>query len=209
MKIPPRLSLLLLFLIAIAAGGCTTTATFTDTAREGIGAGRSVIFGRLLWMENGEERRFGVGLTPITVLPQLVKLDDATRTGGELDRDGFFLWTLEKGTYIIGNIRYGDAWSGNLTFAPRIAFRVPENGKAYSVGTLKAEFEPERDLANGISGPARFSVVDTSEEDMEGFRAENANVPPEKSLMVHDPRLPGKLETLSDFTQAARVLVGR
>lgn len=204
-------SLFIALLLVCALSGCTTAAHIKNPAefsRARSGKDSSLVFGRIQWIEKGEEKKLGKGILTMSLTPHLFKLEDKSRTVGEISENGNFVWTLSTGTYLINKIAYRDTWSGNYLFVPKVAFRVPENGKIYYAGTLKAEFDPKRDIIGGLSGKVRFSTWDTGDTDLIAFQNRfNMNSGEiEKSLMVHDSRLPQTLETTDEFNLAVKIL---
>ena len=147
--------LIFLFLVG-AAGGCATTAenirATGDWEQARTTESASVVFGRIQWLENGEEKKIGSGMFEFHVRPGLLHLTDKTRHFGDVDENGEFAWVLEPGMYAIFRINYRDPWSGNYFFVPKAGFQVPEKGKVYYVGKLKVDFAPKR---VNTSPPAR------------------------------------------------------
>lgn len=197
--------------LAIVLSGCTHAKNIKDTEElkqiSAIG-NSSVVFGRIQWIEAGDEKRIGKGIFRMSLTPHLVRLEDKTRTVTEVGENGFFVWTLPSGTFLMNKIAYRDPWSGNYLFVPKVAFTVPENGKTYYLGTLKAEFSPKRDVIGGLSGSVRFSTFDSGETEIAAFQ-EHFAVKHEKivkSLMVHDSRLPQTFETTAEFDLALKII---
>ena len=68
---------------------------------------------------------------------------------------------MKPGTYAIKEIHYRDPWAGEYYFLPQIAFRIPESGASYYIGTLMVDFAIERGTLGGIAGSkAIFNIVD-------------------------------------------------
>jgi hypothetical protein len=198
-----------LFLLLL--GGCHT-ATNLANIKELNGSLRqdtSLVFGRIQWVEDGEEKVIGSGLVTFSVAPQLLRVEDRKRILGEIDEKGRFIWALEKGTYVINKLDYRDPWTGNYVLVPKIGFRVPENGKAYPLGTLRAECNNKRNFLGSLAGAkVKFSVTNSTEADiadfMKKFPGTNCeNGPP---LFVHDNRLPQTFDTSADFALAMQIL---
>ena len=89
-----------------------------------------------------------------------------------------------------------------------MAFDVPGNGKIYYIGTLKCEFEPKRDLISGVSGGVEFSILDEDDINFSNFHERFSITPKEieKSLMIHDSRLPRAIETTKEFNLAVSII---
>jgi len=168
----------------------------------------SVVFGRIQWLEHGEPRQIGTGLFDFSVSPNLLRIEDKWKTHAEADRNGTFVWALEPGIYVINRINYRDPWSGNYFMVPKVAFRVPDKGQIYYVGTLSADFASKRDLIGGLSGQVTVAIKDQLQEDEQAISKPLGALPKnvQKSLMVHDEDLPGTLDTTKEFNMAVRVL---
>lgn len=166
-----------------------------------IQGGESIVFGNVLWIEKGKQKKIGSGIFDFYIKPNLLKLEDKSRIICDVGENGDFVWTLEPGTYVINKMQYRDAWSGNYFFVPHVAFRIKEPGEIYYIGQLEVGFEPKRDLIGGLSGQAKFTINDKSPESYESFTQEN-NIHKEyiqKSLMIHDKRLPTTFDTTAEF----------
>jgi hypothetical protein len=203
--------LIIYFLLSIILGGCNTARNLASM-KELDGSVRpdtSLVFGRLQWVEDGEEKIIGSGLVTFSVAPQLLRIEDGKKILGEIDETGRFTWTLEKGMYVINRLNYRDPLTGNYFLVPKIGFRVSENGKAYGLGTLRVEFNHKRNILGSLAGvKAKFSVANTTEADIADFRKRfpgvNYEVGP--SLFVHDDRLPQTFDTTADFSLAMQIL---
>jgi hypothetical protein len=205
------LQLIVCVLLSLSLGGCNTARNHANV-KDLDGTLRpdtSLVFGRLQWVEDGEERVIGSGLVTFSVAPQLVRIDDGKRILGEIDENGKFTWTLEKGMYVINRLNYREPLTGNYSLVPKFGFRVPENGKAYGLGTLRAESTHKRNFMGSLAGAkTKFSVNNTTEADIANFRQRfpgtNYEVGP--SLFVYDDRLPHTFDTSADFSLAMQIL---
>lgn len=204
--------LLIITLIPLFVIGCYTKATNISSTSELQQAtaqeSDSIIFGRIKWLEKGEEKKIGKGVFSMSVTPHLMRMEDKARIFGEVSEDGNFVWSLKKGSYFFHKMAYRDPWSGNYFVVPKVAFNVPENGKVYYVGTLIAEFIPKRDFIGGLSGKVKFTVVDEENNYYLDF-AKKFNINSNdinKSLMVHDQRLPRSVETTESYNLAISIM---
>lgn len=204
--------LLLIALIPLLVIGCYTKATNISSSSElqqaKTGDSDSIIFGRIKWIEKGEEKKIGKGVFSMSVTPHLMRMDDKARIFGEVSEEGSFVWSLKKGSYFIHKMAYRDPWSGNYFVVPKVAFNVPENGKVFYVGTLLAEFTPKRDFIGGLSGQVKFTIVDEENNYYPDFEKKfniNSN-DINKSLMVHDQRLPRSVETTESYNLAISIM---
>lgn len=169
---------------------------------------KSVVIGRIQWLEHGKEKKIGKGLFDFSVSPLLLRMEDRSRILGKVDEDGRFVWTLAPGIYVINRINYRDTWSGNYFMVPQVAFRVPEKGKAYYIGTLKADFASKRDFIGGLSGRVSVTIEDQSQRD-DGIMAQDLGIASkdmEKSLMVHSKKIPRTIDTTPEFNMAMQIL---
>jgi len=203
--------LIVYFLLSLILGGCNTARNLASM-KELNGSLRqdtSLVFGRIQWVEDGEEKVIGSGLVTFSVAPQLLRIEDGKRILGEIDETGRFTWALEKGLYVIYRLNYRDPLTGNYFLVPKIGFRVSENGKAYGLGTLRAEYNHKRNFLGSLAGAkAKFSVDNTTEADIADFgqRFPGANCEVGPSLFVHDDRLPQTFDTSADFSLAMQIL---
>lgn len=204
------LCLFWLLAIPFVLGGCVTTEKTIETEAEirQVEGNQSVVFGRIEWREDGEKKKIGTGVFTMSLEPQLLRLEDKTRITGEVNEGGRFVWSLEPGTYLVNKIAYRDPWSGNYFVTPKVAFAVPESGKTYYVGVLECDFEPKRDFIGGLSGSVTCKTLDQSDQDYEylatKFAISGEDV--EKSVMIHDTRLPGTVDTTAEFNLAMSII---
>jgi hypothetical protein len=205
----------LVFLFAIVPfflSGCYSTAKNLQSTRDFAQAraedSNSIVFGRIKWIESGDEKKIGKGIFAWWVKPNLIEIEKQSRIIGEIDEGGNFVWSLKKGIYLIDKIEYHDYWSGNYFINPHVAFIVPKNGKTYYLGTLVAQYERERDFFGSITGQTIFSVIDEESKDCVRYQ-KKFNIKSnefEKSLMFYDPRLPKSLETKENFNMALSII---
>ena len=167
-----------------------------------------IFFGQIEWLEGGKEKKIGKGLLAMSVAPHLMKMEDKTRIIGDVSDGGQFVWSLAAGKYFIHKMAYRDPWSGNYFVVPKVAFNVPKDGGTYYLGTLRCKFEPKRDLIGGLSGSVKFTIQDESDSSFSNFqdRFNIASEAIEKSLMIHDLRLPLSVETTEGFNLATSII---
>ena len=202
---PANKFLFLLLFFALALTSCVSTkqnvAGDTALINEAIQSNESIVFGNILWIEKGKQKEIGSGIFDFYVKPDLLRLEDKSRIICDVGKNGDFVWTLKPGTYVINKMQYRDTWSGNYFFVPHVAFRIKEDGETFYIGQLEVNFEPKRDLIGGMSGKAKFTVNDNSPESYERF-SQDSNINKEsiqKSLMIHDTRLPTTFDTTAEF----------
>ena len=211
MRSNPLLRVLVILCLASSTGGCAAPVQNIKENggwEQALASGNSsVVFGRIKWIEDGSEKKSGKGLLDFWISPTLLRIEDRSETHAELDEDGTFVWALEPGTYVINRINYRDTWSGNYFMVPKVAFRVPEKGRVYYVGTLRADFSSERDLIGGLSGRVRVTIEDHGRRDRAAILQHPGIANDfEKSLMVQDERLPRTIDTTEEFNVAVKVL---
>jgi len=199
------LRLLFIFTLTFVLSSCVSTAKNISNdealAKKTIESNQSLVFGNILWIENGQQKTIGTSIFGFYIKPSLLRLEDKARILCDVGENGDFVWALEPGTYVINKMEYRDTWSGNYFFVPKVAFRVAETGATIYIGQLEVNFETKRDLIGGLSGQAKFSINDHSPQVYEKFSKENG-LPKksiEKALMVHDTRLPSTFDTTAEF----------
>ena len=208
----PILRLLVLLGLTFTLCACVSTSQNLSGKQASIATslaeGNSVVFGKIHWIENGKEKKIGKGLFDFYIKPSLLRLEDKTRTLAEVGENGQFVWALAPGTYVINRLEYRDNWSGNYFFVPQVGFRVHDPQKTYYIGQLDAEFTSERDLIGGLSGNARFKVVDHSAVAYPIYadKAGTDSSSLEKSLMVHEKNLPRTFDTTAEFNLGMQLL---
>lgn len=197
-------------LIPLTLIGCATTAKNIKTSEKlsEVEKESSIIYGQIKWLEHGEEKKIGKKFMGMSVTPHLIKIEDKTRIIGEVSDGGQFVWSLKPGKYYIYKMHYRDSWSGNYFVIPKVAFDVPKNGNSYYIGTLKCEFEPKRDFLGTVSGGVVFSILDENDIYFSTFQKKLSTTPKEieKSLMIHDLRLPQAIETTKEFNLAVSII---
>lgn len=199
---------ILIFLLSIALLLTSCISTKQNVSGNGtlikdaIQGGESIVFGNILWVEKGKQKKIGSGIFDFYIKPDLLRLEDKARIMCDVGENGNFVWTLAPGTYVINKMQYRDTWSGNYFFVPHVAFRIKEKAETYYIGQLEVNFEPKRDLIGGLSGQAKFTVNDNSPEAYENFLAENSINNKEdikNAIMIHDTRLPTTFDTTAEF----------
>lgn len=178
----------------------TQTAAQTASAS----ADRSIVYGRLKWVENGQEPDLEgddmFGQRVQRVVPRLKRAEDNTTVTVELDNAGHFVWSLQEGTYIIDKMQLSIPGYGSGFFVPKVAFTVPENGKSYYIGTLRADAMVDANFW-GTDGAARFSIEDEMRSENAYVRRKlgNSFATGQKSLMVQNEKLPDSFDTTEEF----------
>jgi|GEM_PF-1594852 len=203
-----RFAIILLFLATCS----TTTGNIDDTTEWETAAqqaDRSIVFGRIRWIENGEEVKIGQGdFVKMSLRPDLVCMEDKQRIQGSIDAEGHFAWSLKPGTYLMHRLVYRDMWSGAHIIVPKVAFAVPAAGQVYYIGTLQGDFAKKRDFLGTVGGGVRFSVQSERYEEEARLRAKcglkGRSI--QASMMRHDDRLPETVETTQGFLLATQII---
>ncbi len=198
----------MLFLPVVLAGCFSTAENMLDAGASSGAAGESLVYGRVPWIQGGKETSFEGGMLSPQLNPHLLRMSDRSRIVGDVDSKGYFLWSLEPGVYVVNKIRYRDPWSGEYFVVPKMAFRLPEAGRTFYVGTLRAEFAGKRDILGGLGGQVRFSVVDEMAAASVALQARSGEDAKGgvRALMVHEEALPGTIDTTAEFNAAMAVL---
>lgn len=170
--------------------------------------GKSIVYGQVIWIENGEQKKIGSGIFDFFIKPSLLRLEDKARILCDVGEYGDFSWALEPGTYVINKIQYRDTWSGNYFFVPQIGFRISEAQKVYYIGSLKADCETERDLIGGLFIKAKFTIEDHSEQATSDYSQKKSfsREEIETALMVQDNRLPRTFDTTAEYNIGLQIL---
>lgn len=161
----------------------------------------AIVFGQIEWIEDGEKKKVG---KDIVLEPHMLNLDDESIAIGLLGEDGKFVWYLPAGTYFIKTIVI-EFRSYNVL--PKVAFRVPENGKAYYLGTLICDSTLKSGFL-GVSGTFHYKINDESDSEITSFQNQY-NYPSDKieiSLMIHEPNLPDSVESALERDRAVQII---
>lgn len=196
--------------ISIALVGCGTPTKNIESRSEleQLKGNQSIVFGRIQWLENGEEKKIGKGLMDMKLVPHFVRMEDNSRIIGDVNEKGYFTWSLSSGKYYIHKMLYRDPWTGNYFVVPKVVFNIPDDGKNYYLGTLKCEYSPKRDFLGGLSGEVLFTIHDESDQAYSdahskfGITSEEI----ENSFMVHNLRLPRSIETTDEYNLAVSII---
>jgi hypothetical protein len=212
--------LLLLSLSTTVLIGCSSTSlnepvgTIT-TAPQGITKtdlnNEVLVFGRIRWIENGEERTDYKNAYGWNIWPKYFHIENKKDGTLGVAEDGYFAWQLPKGTYIAYHLKWFDSWDGWHRLPLRLAFQAPETQKAYCVGTIIVKLRTKRDFIGGLwIKDWDLELDDSCEQNRQWFqeRYVNLNIPVDKSLLIYDPNIPEDIhelerkEGVADFMRA-------
>jgi hypothetical protein len=182
--------------LLLVFAGCSTTDVIDDASELKAALAdkdRSIVFGRLCWMEEGKEQALA-GLLDLFQGPgvqiHLMRMEDQERLRPDLDDQCHFVWSLEPGEYLVRKIVYGDG-SGYYPFAPNVAFTVPEKGRVYYVGTLVVtEFRIDRDLLRTRYYKGHVSVQNERRQEEARLRELGLGTQPIHSSLMRHRRVP-------------------
>lgn len=109
---------------------------------------------------------------------------------------------------MIDGINYRDPVTGSYFLAPKFAFRLPATGRSYYIGTMRIDAESSQSFLGAIDADARFSIEDNLKQEMDYLRQKlGANLGAvDKSLMVHDARVPQSIDTTAEAQVALGIL---
>jgi hypothetical protein len=165
-----------------------------------------LIFGRIRWIENGEERKSclsQIGLSQLgfgfRVALKVLRAEDMKTGTIEVEKDCRFFTLLPRGSYIIHRLDWSDSWGGNW-LVPRVAFQVAEGQHSYYLGTLGVNVKTKRNIfGDSILKGLEIYIEDEESEAMEAFhkRYPHQEVKVAKALMIHDSRIP-RIEELEN-----------
>ncbi len=159
----------------------------------------ALVFGRVRWIQNGEERKDYKSAYGWNIWPEYYRLDDGRHGTLAVAEDGTFAWRLPSGTYLAYQVKWFDTWDGPHRLPLRLAFRVPAAQHAYCIGTIIMKLEAKRDLIGGLWFKDWDLVLENScETDQQWFASRYANLalPVEESLLVYEPAIPDSIEAL-------------
>jgi hypothetical protein len=204
-----NLSLLLLIALLSACVSRQANLVEKNIPSESIfSQGKSLVFGEVHWIENGERKKIGSSIFDFYIKPSIVRLEDKSRILCDVGEDGAFSWALDPGTYVIDRIEYRDTWSGNYFFVPKVAFRITDAKQAYYIGTLKSEVKTKRDFIGGLSGTGKFTILDQGEANCIFFSTKN-QIPLDeiqKSLMIQSDKLPTSFTSTQEFHLGLQII---
>lgn len=207
-----RMRSCLLILLSILAAGCT------HLDPPGAGRDTQVACGRLRFVANGEEVKWGAIFdrpTPTLFQIETERFINRIELAGDglftevIDRDGTFCWRLGPGSYFISSIfpfqddsPYSSADPGKFVF-PGVAFQIDNSAHAVYLGTLKIAVSVRSDFMRNRRMTTRPSIEVLDEFDTDRTIAkERHGVALEKKLMVRVPELEGV-----PFNQSSRIEV--
>jgi hypothetical protein len=173
----------------------TTAVSLGDSA---------LVFGRIRWIENGEERTEYKHSYGWNIWPQFLRVDDMTNGALSVEADGSFAWKMPRGAYLFHQIYWLDSWDGQHRLTPNVAFQIPVGANAYCLGTLVISIQGKRDIIGGLwLKGVKVKIDDDCAEKAIPFRARfnDQDLTLGKSLMIFDPRMPKRPEQLEEKDQ--------
>jgi len=135
MKLIPYIRLLSLLSIFIVTVGCETAPAVQDVEQPEVG--KSVVFGHVDVLVEGEIQKWGIGWTSskygyLIILPP----DSNQAITYKIDDDGIFYWNFAPGEYQLLGFHYqkGNSYKVGIIGG---SFSVPENTEAVYIGHVK------------------------------------------------------------------------
>ena len=211
---------LLLATVVVALTGCASTSlvepigTINSAPQNITNAELNkdvLVFGRILWIQNGEERNDYYSTYGWNIWPKYFRVEDESNGTLGVDNDGRFAWQLSKGTYIAYHLRWFDSWDGLHRLPLRLAFQVSESQKAYCIGTIIVNLTARRDVIGGLWIKGwDIDLDDSCEQDSIWFQQHYSNltITIETTPLVYDPDIPDNIqglerkENMADFIRA-------
>lgn len=184
--------LLCVIALVTGCGGIPLKVMPPDTTASSLGD-KVLVYGRLRWIENGEERSTYKSLLGWNINPMFVRIDDMDRGSLSVDKDGKFVWKVARGTYILHQIHWFDTSDGPHTLSPKVAFNIPTGSNTYCLGALVVDLRVKRDLIGGIWNKGWDIYIEDDCESMASeFRSRytDPGLTLDKSLMIHNQYIP-------------------
>lgn len=170
-----------------------------------------LVFGRLRWIDNGQERtdyRSGWGWN---VWLRYFR-DDGNNYGlFVVEKDGQFAWRIPRGSYTYYQAGWREVSDGLHYLVPKVKFDTHSNSNAICLGTLLIDITTKRDVIRGHwLKSVGIQVDDDCDQLSERFKTHytDRNLILGKSLMRFDEklRIPKSFETRNALVGAARAL---
>lgn len=196
----------ILLLLIILVTGCTSMSgpgEGTDAQKQfNLQSlnGKALVYGRIHWLENGEERYKDKGSAYESISPRYLRVEDTENGSLSIEPDGRFFWVLPEGTYILHQIHWFDPWDGPHRVDPRVAFYVPSGDMALCIGTLQVDIQGKRDIIGGLWMKGRSIEIQDECAGMDSS-AIDPSLDKKRLLMVHNHGLPDRPEALENRDQ--------
>jgi hypothetical protein len=174
-----------------------------DTTATSLGDS-ALVYGRIRWIENGEERKNYRNSYGWNIWPQFLRIDDMESGALSVEADGSFAWEIQPGAYLFHQIYWFDSWDGQHRLTPKVAFQIPDDANAYCLGTLVISIQGKRDIIGGfwLKG-VKIKIEDDCAHMDSQFRTRyrDQDLKLAKSLMIFDPNMPKRPERLEEMDQ--------
>ena len=173
---PNRLTVKILLIVALA--GCGSVAPNIESQQELAKAMANpdvvVVFGKVRWINNGEELEIGTGMFSNIVELQMYPEGSDDRTIAKVGDGGDFTWPMQPGSYFIPAVNFMDnAFSdvGNFIGYTYLTFEVPEGKGPTYIGTLIFETEYKSKFLTYESSVVSRTADDCESECQERLKA--------------------------------------
>lgn len=164
-----------------------------------------MVFGRLIWVNNGEEQTKYRNEYGWNIWPLYFRVEDKSNGVLGVTESGHFAWRLPKGTYILYHLRWLDDVTGGQRRLPlRLSFKAPEAGKAYCIGTIYINIQSRRDILGTMWIKNWYHLVDNKcMQEREWFknRYSKLELPFQQSLLLYHSGIPEGIEELESEVQ--------
>ena len=175
-----------------------------------------IVFGRIRWINNGEERANYRNNYGWNIWPLYYRVEDKENGVLGVTETGHFAWQLPVGTYILYHARWFDDIAGQRRLPLRLTFKAEKTGKAYCIGTLTIDLHSTRDALGMIKITSWNTLIDEGcEQERIWFtkRYTQLKIPVENTLLLHDARIPDTIvglenkQRFSEFIQSLYFLL--
>jgi len=183
-----------------------------NTLAENLGSD-VLAFGRLRWIDNGEERtdyRSGWGWN---IWLRYFRDDGNTYNHGlfVVEKDGQFTWRIPRGSYVYYQVGWREPSNGLQYLIPNIRFDAAGDAHALCLGTLTIDITTQRDILGGHwLRTAQVQVDNDCDLLTERFRSlyQDKNIVVGTSLMRFDANvsIPESLKFRNSLMGIQRVL---
>lgn len=152
-----------------------------------------LVFGRLRWIDNGEERTDYRSAWGWNVWLKFVQIEHLDFGVFVVEKDGQFTWRIPPGSYLLNRAGWRDPVNGLHWFLPLLRFDARRGeADALCLGTLVIDPHSRKDALGGrYSGGIGIRVDDDCDRLAERFRSRypGSEWRVGKSLLVFDPQL--------------------
>jgi hypothetical protein len=168
-----------------------------------------VVFGRIRWINNGEERSNYRNNYGWNIWPLYFRVEDKVDGVLGVSDTGYFAWQIPRGTYILYHARWFDDISGQRRLPLRLTFRGLEAAKAYCIGTLTFDINSSRDaigMTKISSWQYRIDEGCKQERDWFEKRYHQLAIPVENTFLLHNAEIPDNIAELENKQRFSEIM---